>query len=380
VNALESRAQAHEAGVSAIAETALSGLPRHMRRLDAVALSAMTVTLHGRRAFRDGAAHTAGEVADLLEVVPRHRWILRRWFTTLQAEGWLARDGDRYRDLRPVGPRALEAAWPGLDAAARGLGYPPPMRRFFRTAIERLPALLRDEVSLQALLFPDGDQATAEGAYRDNVINRYVNAATGRVLADLTTPPNGRRPVRMLEFGAGVGGTTADLLPVLAGEHVDYLFTDVTRYFLDTARERFADHPFLSYALFDINGDLTGQGIPPASQDVVLAANVAHNAVHVGRFLSGVRELIAPGGLIVLIESCREHYLAMTSMQFLMSARPGAEQPGGTDVRAGTGRVFLTRAEWSAELVRAGFTPVLDLPDPDHPLAALAQHLFVAVR
>jgi hypothetical protein len=75
----------------------------------------------------------------------------------------------------------------------------------------------------------------------------------------------------------------------------------------------------------------------------VLGANVAHNAVHVGRFLNGVRELIAPGGVLMLIASCREHYLAMTSMQFLMSARPGAEQPRRTDVRAGTDRVFLTR-------------------------------------
>ncbi|KAB1915627.1 class I SAM-dependent methyltransferase [Micromonospora sp. AMSO31t] len=116
------------------------------------------------------------------------------------------------------------------------------------------------------------------------------------------------------------------------------------------------------------------------SQDVVLAANVAHNAVDVSRLLTGLRQLLVPGGTLVLVESCREHYPIATSIQFLMSARPGVPAAGSGDLRAGTGRIFLSREQWLAQLTAAGLTPALALPEVDDPLAALGQHVFAAVR
>jgi mycobactin polyketide synthetase MbtD/pyochelin synthetase len=371
---------AHEAGAAAIRGVDTAAMPQLMRQLDEVALLAMRVTLHEAGAFRDGVARTADDVCDLVGVAARHRWVLRRWLTVLTDEGLLDNDTDtgRFSGPLPADRTELAAAARALNAARRGLGYPPAMTRFFLTAIEYLPQLLRDEIPLQALLFPDGDLTTAEAAYKDNIINLYLNAATARVLHHISVRHQGPQPLHVLELGAGVGGTTTDVLDVLAERPTRYLFTDLSRFFLDTARERFAGYPFLSYALFDINGDLSTQHVAPGSQHVVLAANVAHNAYHVDTFLTGLRDLLTPGGTLLLIESCREHYQVMTSMQFLMSARAGGQQPGRDDVRAGTDHIFLTRAQWLSALDRAGFTPALNLPDPAHPLAALAQHVFVA--
>ncbi|TDC24419.1 hypothetical protein E1265_09710 [Streptomyces sp. 8K308] len=118
--------------------------------------------------------------------------------------------------------------------------------------------------------------------------------------------------------------------------------------------------------------------MPPGAADVVVAANVLHNALHIDATLIRLRRLLAPGGLLVVIEPCREHYQAMTSMQFLMSPRDGAPRPGTSDIRAGTDQIFLTDTEWSAVLAEAGYRPLSDLPAPDHPLAPLGQRLFVA--
>jgi mycobactin polyketide synthetase MbtD/pyochelin synthetase len=372
-------ARAGDATLAGVDRGALHGF---IRRLDEAALLAMAATLHAEGGFTGGAGRTADQVADLLGVAVRHRWILRRWLAVLTAEGWLHHDAQtgRHHHLRPATRADLDAATRALDAARAGLGYPPAMTRFFTATAAHLPQLLRDEVPLQALLFADEDLETAEAAYRDNLVNAYLNAVVAHLLRDVADRPGRPEPLRVLELGAGVGGTTTDVLPVLAGRPVRYRFTDVSRFFLDSARERFAWYDFCEYALFDINADVLDQGVTPGTQDVVLAANVVHNAVDVARLLAGLRDLLAPGGVLVLVESCREHYQIVTSMQFLMSARPGVPAAGSGDLRAGTDRIFLTREQWLGQLTAAGLIPVLHLPETDDPLAALGQHVFAAVR
>ncbi|OLT26605.1 hypothetical protein BJF79_43335 [Actinomadura sp. CNU-125] len=289
-------------------------------------------------------------------VADRHRWILRRWLAVL--------DGT---DV-PAGGTGT------LVEDGRAIGYPPETTRFMLAAMERLPELLRDELPLQALLFEDAD--TADGAYRENTVNRYLNAAVAEVMrwAAASVRPDG--PLRVLEAGAGVGGTTADALAGLAGRDIDYLYTDVSRYFTSLGRRRFGDRPGVRFGLFDINAEVD----EPGSRHVVLAANVLHNARHLPRTLSGLRDLLVPGGLLVFIETGREMPALLASMQFLMSAPAGTERLAPGDPREGTDRVFLTPAEWTDELHRAGLRPLLVLPRPTHPLAEAGVHLFTARR
>ncbi len=90
-----------------------------------------------------------------------------------------------------------------------------------------------------------------------------------------------RQPLRVLEVGAGVGGTSADLVAALAPYDVHYTFTDVSHFFLAQARQMFADHDFVDYRTFDINRPPAEQGFSPCSFDVVVCANVLHNAVNI---------------------------------------------------------------------------------------------------
>src|SRR5262249_6619472 len=147
-----------------------------------------------------------------------------------------------------------------LDSARTALGYPAELTHFFRTINENLPGLLRDEVLPQVLLFPEGDMTTALGAYQDNTVNRYLNAMVAEVVHAAAKERAGT--LRVLELGAGVGGTTAAVLTSLNDCEMNYLFTDVSRFFLTLGQERFGRNPRLRYALVDINGELPGQGIP----------------------------------------------------------------------------------------------------------------------
>lgn len=340
----------HAAGLAALAPThrarATAGDALHgaMRHLDTVASHAVAATL--------------AELGDTAEdvVADRHRWILRRWRAALSED------------------HAAEKT-PDLAAACAVLGYPPAMATFFGAAITHLPALLRDDIALQSLLFPDGEILTALGTYQDNVVNTYLNAALTRLVADLAaTRP---APLRVLELGAGVGGSTAAVLDGLAGSETDYLFTDVSRFFTTAARDRFGERPGLRFGLLDIH-DLPGSD-RAGKYDLLVAANVLHNAVNLPAVLAAAAALLAPHGVVAIVESTREHRQLLTSMHFLMSARPGRPGAGSGDQRAGTDRIFLDEPGWWAALAGAGLRPVLGLPAPG-PLDALGQRLFVAAR
>ncbi|WP_052357193.1 methyltransferase [Actinomadura welshii] len=360
-------------------DTDPAGLPVFLRRLDEVALRAMASTLRPVGLTVPEERLTADEIADGVHAAARHRWILRRWLHVLVAEGRVVRHDDgRYGALRPMTRREVAAAAEGVVAEGEESGYPAKTAGLMLTAMARLPELLRDELSMRTLLFGDDGTEAADGAYRENTVNRYLNGAVGEVLRWAGENNDHGGALRVLELGAGVGGTTADALAALAGTEIDYLFTDLSRYFLSLGRERFGGRDGVRFAIFDINRDAAVQGVAPGSFDVVLSANVLHNARHVGGMLAGLADLLAPGGLFVFVETTRELYSILTSMQFLMSAGPGEERLHPDDPRAAGDRIFLTGEEWSRELGNAGLRPWFTLPHDDHPLAEAGLRLFVA--
>jgi SAM-dependent methyltransferase len=377
----------HRAGLAALSPQARrlatgetadpDGLAAAMSILDAAALATMRDTLLGSRALpADGTPRPIADVVAATGAAPRHHWIVRRWCDALIKSGSCAADGGSAVRLVLTAPPA--GVPDDLDRACATLGYPPAMAVLFRAAAAHLPDLLADRVAMQALMFPDGEVLTALGSYQQNVINTYLNGALGSLAYRIArTRPV---PLRVLELGAGVGGSTTAVLDAIAGEPVDYLFTDVSRFFLDTARARFGDHPGLRRGLLDINTDLVAQGAAASGYDLVLAANVLHNAHHVDVALRRAADVLAPGGVLAVVESTREHRQAMTSMHFLMSARQGNDHPGAEDVRSGTDRVFLNAREWHVACARTGLRPVLDLPEGAPALDALGQRLLVACR
>jgi SAM-dependent methyltransferase len=365
-------ARAHRAGLTAVGDTPLDDVPGNVHRLDMAVLTGIAAFL-GTAVPLDE-ARTADQVADMLGTAPRHRWIPGHWLAALADESFAGQEAPGlYSRLRRFRRSELAAVRKTLDQARRGLGYPEALTRYLLDSLRLLPELLRDEVSAQSLLFPGGEFDTASAAYRDNLVNIYLNAAAVEVVRGLPVT------ARVLELGAGTGSLTAELLPVLDGRATEYLFTDLSPFFLDAARERFGDHRFLRPEVVDFDQDLAAQ-CGPGPFDLIVAVNAAHNASHVGMLLGRIRELLSPGGALVLVETCHEHHQSLTSMPFLLSARPGGSRPERRDARAGTDRTYLTREEWLTGLAAAGLAPLLDVPHPDHPLAAFSQYVFVAAR
>ena len=131
---------------------------------------------------------------------------------------------------------------------------------------------------------------------------KTANALVGATLAcALENLPEGRT-VRILEIGAGTGGTTSYILPRLPADRTEYVFTDVSNSFLITAAAKFSSYPFVRYQLLDLEREPGSQGFSANPFDIVIAANVLHATADLSRTLRHVKELLAPQGLLVLIE------------------------------------------------------------------------------
>ena len=111
----------------------------------------------------------------------------------------------------------------------------------------------------------------------------------------------GGAPLRILEIGAGTGGTTAYTLDVVPTGST-YVFSDLSPLFLERARERFGAHDGLDMRLLDIEKDPLTQGFASHEFDVIIASNVLHATADLRQTLAHVSQLAAPGALLLLLE------------------------------------------------------------------------------
>lgn len=324
----------------------------YLHELDQVALSVMLAAFQDAGVLIDpGVPHTLQEIYAALGVVSRHRRLVRRFLNALAHEGLVRQDGDTFHRAEGRGPLPPDQGWERAEALGKAAGQDDAeLLGYFRTSGRLLPQLLRGEEDPLKLLFPDGRVEVSDSLYAGTLFNRWAAlTAAGLARAVADTVPG---PLRVLEVGAGAGGTTEAVLPALAGRTADYLYTDLSSYFLSEARKRFGDASGVRYAGYDLDADFRGQGLAPNSVDLVVAGDVLHATRDVAATLARLRELVAPGGWLVFVEMTRDHYQIMASLELLV--RLDAELEDFADLRRGTDRTFLDTDRWRAELVSAG--------------------------
>lgn len=367
-------AAAAQAGAEVRASVDSDLLGTFLALADDTALAAIARTLRSADLFGSpDSAHTVEEAASALGAHARHTRTVRRWLRALAGAGRLRHDPatGRYSGLPATDQVDPEQGWPQLEELGRRLDYGADLLRLVRTSSEHLPELLRGEEDPLALLFPHGNLDVAQAAYRDNLVSRSLNRVAIAGLRELAAAHGRSEPLRVLEVGAGVGGTSTDLIPALAGFDVDYLFTDISQFFLGEARQRFASCPWVRYALFDINREPAEQDLAANSFDVVLCANVLHNSEDAARTLARLRELLTPGGWLVFMEATVERHPLLVSMEFVNGLSGGF-----ADVRQAADQTFLTTGQWTGLLAAAGAKVELCFPPEDDVLAHAGQQIF----
>lgn len=109
-------------------------------------------------------------------------------------------------------------------------------------------------------------------------------------------------PLCILEVGAGTGGTTSKLVPMLAslGVPVRYTMTDLSGSLVAAARKRFKQYPFIEFKVLDIESKPDPS--LSHSQHIVLSTNCVHATRDLSVSLTNIHHMLRPDGFLMLLE------------------------------------------------------------------------------
>ncbi|KAF3063606.1 Lovastatin diketide synthase LovF [Daldinia childiae] len=218
-----------------------------------------------------------------------------------------------------------------------------------------------------------GKTDTLETLMQDNVLTEIYNAVSFGKGDFFKLLSHSRPNMRILEVGAGTGGTTEMILRTLVREdghppYSVYTFSDISAGFFPQAKERFSYAPNMDYKVFDISKSPFDQGFTAGTYDVVLASNVVHATPSLRETLLNLQPLLRPGGLLVLTELC-----AVVRTPNYIFGNFSGWWLGVEDDRPYEPYVSFER--WDDELKASGFsgvdTALRDAAEPYHYCAAI---------
>ena len=305
-----------------------------------------------------------GTVAEIAEIDTKENHLVRfrTWLnafveSTSRGENRLLPEGDKLASLNEKGRLALLAVMTAEFEAGPVASVATALRRVHDSAKARYEGTAD---TLEILM--EGGVLTQIYAFFDN------NWDYSPLVESLG---HNKPTLRVLEIGAGTGGTTSNLLEGLKSEYGErlyskYSYTDISSGFFVAAKERFKDHQNIEYSVLDISKDPVEQGFEEGGYDLILAANVLHATPVLKDTLKNVKKLLHPKGRLLL----QELDMQAKWMGFIMGGFPGwwlGDKDGRPD------QPFISPERWDTELKDAGFSGYDALAyDNDHPYQVCA--------
>ncbi|MBB3120980.1 alpha/beta fold hydrolase [Pseudoduganella violacea] len=175
--------------------------------------------------------------------------------------------------------------------------------------LEVLPAILTGRVRATDVLFPNGSMARVQDIYKNNHVADHFNQVLTENLVRYVEARIAHDPavrLRMVEIGAGTGGTSGRLLEALrpySGHIAEYAYTDLSKAFLQVGESQFgALAPYLKTALLDIEQPPAAQGFETGVYDIALATNVLHATRDIRGTVGHAKSLLRRNGLFFINE------------------------------------------------------------------------------
>lgn len=243
--------------------------------------------------------------------------------------------------------RAREQLWSRVKERS-------PEGRLFVTIGRQLVEMLQDRADPLEVLFKDQ-------LLHDFYAGPGMSANYRKMVAYVDLLAHKNPSMSILEIGAGTGGATSPILDILRTRaesdgqqstfrYRHYTYTDISPSFFEAAQERFREHSErMSFRPLDIGKEHLQQGYESSQYDLIIASAVLHATENIDETLSHTRQLLRPGGKLLLQEPTSPNCIRIP---FIFGLLPGwwlAEEPtrewGPT----------LSEEGWNSAFLRNGY-------------------------
>ncbi|KAI1172035.1 putative hybrid NRPS/PKS enzyme [Nemania sp. FL0916] len=305
------------------------------------------------------------ELAIACERVSYH--FICKWKSEIAADEWTGHQ-EHFSHLRDYVDHTLSVVAAGKHASVK--------REWSNDSPEEIEALLSrysDNVDIKLISavgtnIPDavrGQTTILEHMLPNNLLDDFYKEGLGfarynSFMAAMMKQVVHRYPhAKILEIGAGTGGATKSVLEQVGNTMSSYTYTDVSVGFFEKAAELFRTYSHkMNFKVLDVEKAPSSQGFEAHSYDVVIASNVLHATASLQRTLDNTRQLLKPGGYLILLEITNNGPIRFSN---IMGGLPGWW------LGVGDGRKFAptaTPGTWHNALRKSGFSGI-DAITPD---------------
>ncbi|KAL3483263.1 hypothetical protein BJX62DRAFT_249632 [Aspergillus germanicus] len=255
----------------------------------------------------------AGESVPRIPHIPRYTKLVDHYYRILGESGHIQRDkvnGDAWiRTSNAIipdpAPETYQAVWTDFPAYR-------PEHKLLHCTGSRLADCLSGQADPLYLLFRDPKaHELLENVYADCPMFKTGTLLLGNFLQQVALPCSPGR-LRILELGAGTGGTTKYILKQLRSRKINfhYTFSDISPALVARAQDRLAGDEeagdAIDFTVLDI--ELPPQHEHVHAYDVVISANCVHATKDLGVSCTNICALLRPKGMLCLLELTRDVY------------------------------------------------------------------------
>ncbi|KAL8709501.1 MAG: hypothetical protein Q9220_005743 [cf. Caloplaca sp. 1 TL-2023] len=245
---------------------------------------------------------TAGQKLERISYEPQHERLVNYLYSLLEKEARLIDIDGEQMSRTTISPptKSSEAIlqdlvrnYPEWDYAHRTTNF---------AGNNLVDVLLGKADGIRVIFGSSQARELVSGLYCELSINKMAYNIMKDFIGRLITRLDfSQGPLKILEMGAGTGGTTLVLVPFLQSLNipVEYTYTDISSSMVAQAKRKFKAYHFMKFAVHDIEKTPTEE---LCGQHIVVASNAVHATHSLTISGSNIRKALRSDGFLAMVE------------------------------------------------------------------------------
>ena len=303
-----------------------------------------------------------GVLREKLGILPMYTRMFDALLSLMDEEGFIELEADNVRITGSYVPYRESDYRSDMEALQNEYPEIMPYSNLIDRCVKAYPEVLTGKKGYTEVMF--SDNTVSQNVYSGSGEVDYYNSIVAQLIYDYISVNKGRgETIRLLEIGAGTGGTSKSVLEKISRfvddkEDIRYCYTDISKYFTLFGKKTFYDrYPILDFGLLDINESPSEQGFESGQYDIIFATNVIHATRDIANSISNARSLLKKNGIIIINELINKNDIA--TMTFGLTDGWWSYTD---DIRI-KNTPLLTAESWKRVMSDSGYNEVIVYPE-----------------